>query len=67
MAGNGFVSSSILFFDPQIPLGALSVDHYLGSKKRVLLFTRALFSNQQTLLVARFIGPSGCKRDLPQA
>ena len=50
MAGNGFVSPSILFFDPQIPLGSLSIDHYLDPKKRFLLFARALFSNQQTLL-----------------
>jgi hypothetical protein len=50
MAGYEFVSPSILFFDPQIPLGSFSIDHYLGSTKRFLLFTRALFSNQQTLL-----------------
>jgi hypothetical protein len=50
MAGGGYASTSILFFTPQIPLGALSIDHYLDPKKRFLLFGRALFSNQQTIL-----------------
>jgi hypothetical protein len=50
MAGSGYASPSVLFFTPQIPLGALSVDHYLDPKKRYLLFARALFSNQQTIL-----------------
>ncbi len=50
MAGNGYASSNIMFFDPQIPLGALSIDHFLDPQKRLLLFTRALFSNQQTIL-----------------
>jgi hypothetical protein len=50
MAGGGYSTTNILFFTPQIPLGALSIDHYLDSKKRYMLFTRALFSNQQTVL-----------------
>jgi hypothetical protein len=50
MAGGGYASTSVLFFTPQIPLGALSIDHYLDQKKRFLLFGRALFSNQQTIL-----------------
>jgi hypothetical protein len=50
MAGGGYASSAILFFTPQIPLGALSIDHYLDQKKKFLLFGRALFSNQQTIL-----------------
>lgn len=50
MAGGGYGSTHVLFFTPQIPLGALSIDHYLDQKKRFLLFGRALFSNQQTIL-----------------
>jgi hypothetical protein len=50
MAGSGYASPSILFFAPQIPLGSVSIDHYLDTKKRFLLFARALFSNQQTIL-----------------
>ena len=50
MAGSGYTSPSVFFFDPQIPLGSLSIDHYLDSKKSLLVFARALFSNQQTIL-----------------
>jgi hypothetical protein len=50
MAGGGYSSTNILYFDPQIPLGVVSIDHYLDHKKRFLLFTHAMFSNQQTVL-----------------
>jgi hypothetical protein len=50
MAGGGYTSPHLLYFVPQIPLGALSVDHFLDQQKRILLFARALFSNQQTIL-----------------
>lgn len=50
MAGGGYASTEILFFTPQIPLGAISIDHYLDPGRRFLLFGRALFSNQQTIL-----------------
>lgn len=50
MGGGGYASTAVLFFAPQIPLGVLSIDHYLDPQKHVLLFTRALFSNQQTIL-----------------
>ncbi len=50
MAGDGYSSTDVLYFAPQIPLGAISIDHYLDLKKRFLIFARALFSNQQTIL-----------------
>jgi hypothetical protein len=50
MAGAGYALTNVLYFVPQIPLGAISVDHYLNANKRVLLFARASFSNQQTIL-----------------
>jgi hypothetical protein len=50
MAGSGYSSTSAIFFTPQIPLGYLSVDHYIDPKRKLLLFGRALFSNQQTIL-----------------
>lgn len=50
MGGGGYVSTEILFFTPQIALGAISIDHYLDSKKHFLLFGRALFSNRQAIL-----------------
>jgi len=50
MAGAGYASTNVFYFEPQIPLGALSIDYALDAKKRMVLFTRALFSNQQTLL-----------------
>jgi len=50
MAGGGGAFPLTSFFTPKIPLGGISIDHYLDSKKRILLFSRALFSNQQTIL-----------------
>ncbi len=50
MAGGGGIYTLTSLFTPEIPLGAISIDHYLGPKKRFLLFGRALFSNQQTIL-----------------
>jgi hypothetical protein len=50
MGGTGYLSTEVLFFDPQIALGAVSIDHYFDSKRRFMLFGRALFSNRQTAL-----------------
>jgi hypothetical protein len=50
MAGEGYNSGEVLFLTPQIPIGVLSIDHYFDPKRRFLLFGRALFSNQQTIL-----------------
>ena len=50
MAGGGNSSTEVLFFTPQIALGALSIDHYVDEERHFLLFGRALFSNRQTIL-----------------
>jgi hypothetical protein len=50
LAGGGYASTNVLFFTSQIALGAVSIDHYLDQKRRFLLFGRALFSSQQTIL-----------------
>jgi|GEM_PF-2995447 hypothetical protein len=50
MAGEGYASTNVLFFNPQIPLGALTIEHFLDPERRFKLFTQALFSNQQTAL-----------------
>lgn len=50
MGGGGYSGTTLQYFRPQIPLGALSLDYYLDPKRRVLVFGRALFSNRQTAL-----------------
>ena len=50
VAGNGYFSSNLFYSAPDIPLGAVSVDYYLDNPRRIMLFTRALASNRQTLL-----------------
>lgn len=50
MAGEGNASTEVLFFTPRIPLGSISLDHYIDNQKHWLVFGRGLFGSQQTIL-----------------